>query len=866
MASNAGELLREVQARADMASMKIEVPSFGNFNSDTAIVGEYPGEYEFMQKMPMVGNTGKLLFNVLQKQGITRQHVWTTNVIRHRVTKADGHGESEKLSISTDEKAHWAGILDYELSQLPNLKYVLVLGNAALHALTGEVGITHWRGSVLPWKIRSVAPGSDGPLLREKEVTLVIANNPALIFKDPKQELIFHFDMDKLRRVRTGAYQPHVIEPITNPTPVDAIRWVERMHDEKLPVALDIETMSHETACIGLTNSTNTGMCINFRDRFNNRWSVEDERTVRKSIARLVTAPTTRLVTQNGTFDSYWLWYKDRIRLRQVWFDTLLAHHTLYPSLPHDLGFLTSQYTTHPYYKDDGKNWREDGDIETFWKYNVKDICITLACQKRLLGELQAQKLDQFFFNHVMRLQPKSVRMTVGGVLCDRPLKAQITEDVGKDVAAKEETFKNLVRIAAKDDTLDVNPRSPKQLSDLFFRRLQLVGRGTSTDANNRKRMLSHPRTSSSAKDVILALDRYAEENKFLTTYAEMVVDDDDRIRCEYKQYGTQKAPGRLSSAAVMWGSGMNLQNQPDRAKAMFVADPGYRFLYFDLSQAEARIVAYHWKVQALIQNFEAAAVDKSLDVHRANASRIFKVPYDEIPSFDRWELGKNTDDPSLAGKPTKRFLGKRCVHGLNYRMGPDRLAETCDIPYGMALEAYIAYHRAFPEIKVAWDAIVKEVYRTHELWNLLGRRLKFLGRLPQPGANEGTEEANVLESIVAFVPQSTIGDKVCSNIYQIEDDPAWPSTARMALNVHDALIALVPDDDDVALHCARIMKKHAESPILIHGHPVSIPADFAWSYATMWSDEKGTFVPANDTSGYHRWSNLKKFKLELTA
>jgi DNA polymerase I-like protein with 3'-5' exonuclease and polymerase domains len=250
-----------------------------------------------------------------------------------------------------------------------------------------------------------------------------------------------------------------------------------------------------------------------------------------------------------------------------------------------------------------------------------------------------------------------------------------------------------------------------------------------------------------------------------------------------------------------------------------------------------------------LIENFEAAARDKSLDVHRANAARIFKLDYADIPSYDRYELGKTTDNPSLDGRPTKRFLGKRCVHGLNYRMGPDRLAETCGISYSMALEAYNSYHRAFPEIKRAWDETTKEVYRTRELWSYMGRRLKFLGRLPAPGANDGTEEANVLESIVAFKPQSTIGDKVCACIYEIEDDPDWPAReARIILNVHDALIALVPDDDDVALHCARVMRRHAQAPILINGTPVIIPADFAWS------------VP--DDLGYHRWSNLKKIKL----
>ena len=56
---------------------------------------------------------------------------------------------------------------------------------------------------------------------------------------------------------------------------------------------------------------------------------------------------------------------------------------------------------------------------------------------------------------------------------------------------------------------------------------------------------------------------------------------------------GLARAPGRLSSAALIYGEGGNMQNQPVRARSMYVADPGCVLLYFDSSQAEARVVAY---------------------------------------------------------------------------------------------------------------------------------------------------------------------------------------------------------------------------------------------------------------------------------
>ena len=131
---------------------------------------------------------------------------------------------------------------------------------------------------------------------------------------------------------------------------------------------------------------------------------------------------------------------------------------------------------------------------------------------------------------------------------------------------------------------------------------------------------------------MIGALNRFKKEDKFRGTYAESKVSTDGRFRCEYKQYGVSRAPGRLSSAALIYGEGGNMQNQPVRARSMYVADPGCVLLYFDLSQAEARVVAYRANIPKWKQQFEQARMDGKYDCHRALASEMFKVPYDQVP------------------------------------------------------------------------------------------------------------------------------------------------------------------------------------------------------------------------------------------
>jgi hypothetical protein len=106
-------------------------------------------------------------------------------------------------------------------------------------------------------------------------------------------------------------------------------------------------------------------------------------------------------------------------------------------------------------------------------------------------------------------------------------------------------------------------------------------------------------------------------------------------------------------------------------------------------------------------------------------------------------------------------------------------------------------------------------------------------------------------ESVIAFYPQSTVGDKVARIIRQCHSDPDWPrDDARICLNIHDALIALNRIGTGSVVR--DIMRKYATEPILIEGmdgqvRELIIPCDLK------------TSVP--DEHGVHRWSTLQKVK-----
>jgi hypothetical protein len=286
-----------------------------------------------------------------------------------------------------------------------------------------------------------------------------------------------------------------------------------------------------------------------------------------------------------------------------------------------------------------------------------------------------------------------------------------------------------------------------------------------------------------------------------------------------------------------MWGSGLNMQNIPERAKGMFIADHGYEFSYYDMSQIEARIVAYLAEIDEWKQQFELARLQPgAYDAHCALAASMFKVPYEDVPRSDF----------AANGDRTIRFVAKRCRHGLNYRMAPDKLATVTGLDIREAEQAYRLYHASAPQIMQWWDDLVSLVRRDRRISTCLGRRWLLLERYDDAA----------LDSIVAFEPQSTNGDHTASVIYKCHNDPRWPRDARIVLNVHDANIAINRPKDGPLVRS--IMRQYAEEPLMINSVRNRLLGRYA-PEALVVPAEFGVSCP--DEQGWHRWSSISKLK-----
>jgi DNA polymerase I-like protein with 3'-5' exonuclease and polymerase domains/uracil-DNA glycosylase len=863
------DINRHIKQWGQTNALSIDCGVAGKFDAEIAIVGNYVHEREKVMSMPFSGSIGETLWNALRVENITRMQVYQTIAIKKYIPAERNADNSIKDATVTNEQLDlYAALLNWELAQLPNLKYIVVLGDFALKSVyPGLPSSMLTQGSVYTKIVRNAVTSE------ERTCKLISILDIDTVNKSPKFKSTLAHNCEKLSRVLNGTYVEPIITVHYNKDVNFVIKYLMQLRAAKLPTALDIETVNDETSCIGFANKIDEALCINWRNETGNFYSVQEELKIRLFIQAWFDrtdefAP--KLIMQNGMFDSYFEAYKERMELPPSHFDTMLASHTLASTLPHNLAYLVSRYTDMPYYKDENKKWRHINDWPVHFTYNGKDCCGTLRVFYEQVKELKANILPEhfkqlygyetqydFFMDHVMRLQPHLIKMTVGGVLADTELKDQLAKEIAKDIDKLKKTFYAYVLELTGEPDYRPNFASPKQLGELLFTKCRLVGRGTATDAKNRARMIAHPKTSETARQMLITLNKIAKEQKFLSTYVNMSVDEDNRIRCEYKQTGVQSAPGRLSSTQTMWDSGGNLQNIPPRGQELFLIDEGYEASYFDLAQAEARIVGWRYLIHQWIEDFERARLEGGFDAHRSLASIMYKIPYDDVP--------KDDIDP-ITGEFTIRYKSKRCRHGLNYTMAGPLLAEQINVSANEGEVLYNLYHRVNPELQVGWRWTYQQVARDMGLYNAYGRKYVLLEPLNQ----------TPLGVLVAFYFQSTIGDKVAKIIYQCHNDPEWPKTAivnkrsklnaRMLLNIHDALIAIhKPEDGDTV---RRIMKKYAEEPISIECidgkiRECIVPADFKVSVPikTVIKEVDGVKI-VEQFPDKHRWSNLAKIKV----
>lgn len=115
----------------------------GSEHARLMFVGEGPGQQEDLQGEPFVGRAGKLLTQLIEGIGLTRDSVYIANVVKCRPP-----GNRDPLPVEIEACSPW---LDRQLALIAPV-VIVTLGNFATKLLLDtKVGITRLRGQEFPF-------------------------------------------------------------------------------------------------------------------------------------------------------------------------------------------------------------------------------------------------------------------------------------------------------------------------------------------------------------------------------------------------------------------------------------------------------------------------------------------------------------------------------------------------------------------------------------------------------------------------------------------------------------------------------------------------------------------------------------------
>lgn len=453
-------------------------------------------------------------------------------------------------------------------------------------------------------------------------------------------------------------------------------------------------------------------------------------------------------------------------------------------------------------------------DTEKLWIYNGLDCCVTYDVLQVLKPQLANQTRATYEFEK--SLQGPCMEMKIRGVLVDQAERNRMIREWERDCLILEN---NLLRILREGIGLvaPFNYRSPAQLKNLFYDVLGLPAvkkrnsKGAYAPTVNRDALeqldayfLAQPLVSH-----ILGLRDLHKKIGVLKTG----IDPDGRMRTSYNIAGT--TTGRFSSSLSDFGTGTNLQNIEERLRRVFVADPGYKFAYIDLEQAESRLVgAIEWNLFNDPRYLDAC---ESGDLHTSVCRLAWSDTLDWTGDLAR---DRTVADQPFYRQHSYRHMAKILGHGTNYNGKPFTMAKHTKLDAKLIAAFQQKYFTAFPAHQ-RWHArVASDLYQHGYLDTLTGRRRWFFGRR--------NDDTTVREAI-AYNPQGSVGDILNLGMLKV-----WRlNICQLLLQIHDAILIQYPEDKEDEI--LPIVLKEIQVPLeLNNGRTLIIPSEAkcGWNWA----------------------------------
>jgi len=746
------------------------IPS--DVGSPFMIVGEQPGDTEVKEGKVFVGPSGILLNSCLDSLGLKRDQFFITNAVRCYT--------HEKVKPPKAAKECCRKILLREIKDRSPIG-MLLLGSEATQAVLGSK-IMETRGFVEQYD----QSGTKIPYLATV--------HPAALFRNRGHADLFASDLKRFKEQIVDTSGKPIIKVDVKYVVVDKqnVEQATQLLCSVEELAFDIETddlsLGSRLRCVSFSIGEMSFVYPIEENRS------EDAAFFLAHVSRVLSS-NAKKIAQNGVFDITRL-NKRGIEVKNMYFDTMLAHHATKTYLPNDLDTLISLYTTLPRYsKALDKYVKEVGDYSTvpdeeLYEYSALDVYSTYIIYKHLLEKVKEDNVDVMFFDILIPMIQIIADMQLRGVLVDTEYLKEPLAKLGEYV---EELKSKMCEVAGEE----FNPNSTKQLAHVLFNVLKLpvISRSEktnapSTDKGTLKKLAGmHP--------IIGMISSIRSVNRLLsTTFGETffnAIGPDSRVRTSFK-LGFVKTC-RLSSEQP------NMMNIPKGTfiKRAFTVPTGWKFNQYDLSQAEIAVAAHLSGDETLI-----AALEAGTDIHLEIAAITHEKPKEAIT-------------------PLERMHTKEVVFGILYGRGAKSISDALGITEDAASSLINAFFAKFPKLRVWIDATVNFARRNKFLQNHFGYKIHF----PAFGDLDDHDERTARD----FPPQSTVACCVLRAMIDISRQfKERRMRAGIVLQLHDAIMVEAPEEEEELVNEIVIAALRQPIPILNLSLSVDLISDKYWN------------------------------------
>lgn len=798
----------------------------GNGSLGLWLYGDNLAASDVNDGLPLTGDVGKILSDILQEINLPEKDLFITNVVRCRPLN---DRKPKAAEITTCMEVHGK----QDVPSTPP-KLIVLMGQVPLKAILNKQKIKANRGVIF-----------DSELFNCKAICTY---HPSAIFYNKKTNIYDTLKADLLKA------KEFILEN-TEPKPVrhkilinskkSFLEWMDILSSPELSRACDIETNGlkyWENQIVSISFTTEMDgetYSIAFLVKvpgfsYDEWWCADlDDPEIKEKLQNVLIQPTDFF---RGLFDVQFFWEK-RIAVNFNC-DVMCQHHQIDEDAPHNLGYCVSVYNR----DDDGyknkiagllgeEGYHHELPPATLLDYNIEDTYNTHYLKKVFTPLVKKEGQEEFFNRLIMPLERSLTRMSYRGIRMDREGIIDLSNKYRTKIQEKRQIiFDQVGRV------FDYGGSS-KEIKTVLFKDLDLpiVKRTEKNNPSSDKYVMEElarlhevPKEILELRKLEYYLRMYLDGNylPYKTENGKMEVrdpepdsgmlcylDKNDRIHGSFLSVGTNA--GRPSCPKP------NLLNVPKKneIRRLFMAGPGCALIEGDYSQAELVALAHFAQDETFIVDLGSS------DFHSATAKNLMKA--DTV-----------TDEVRKAAKATnflKSYEGGPQKLGNNLRMLEDaRFWEQFKTTktYDKVCQNFEAWHHKRKDgvpfkyktvnpdrtqcyvCEAAywlkkWDEIYPKVpeykKKQMQLWKAQGYIMGIYGRKKHfhPVFNK-TQEAFCDRISVNFPCQNAVSETVNRSIVDIDHmlDMFWtwtPDTVLkipgIVLAVYDSIICESPDE-----------------------------------------------------------------------